>query len=368
MKSQSAPVPGKGPLVFVTAVAVALVILAITVLPHFISSGAKGSVGPQLATAGVRSFPVTEMASGTAVPASELEVNFVNSGQLVEIDAKVGLVVTAGMVLAKIDPSVAQSDVLQATADVAEAKSSTLISRDFSDAQAAIAAAQAQLQRAQDELADTTLVAPSAGTVLEVNGQVGEIASGAATAQPTLPGTSAPIPAVAGTGISAGGGTASPTNLPFIVIGDPSNLVVGAAFSSNAAADLSAGQTGSITADTVSGLAVPCHLLAVAADPTLIDGAYMFWASIVPNKPSGQLRSGMAVDVTIAVGQANNVIAVPQSAVYTLGGVPHVDVWHGNHAVSTVVGTGLQGTELVQITSGLSAGEQVVLAAFQGVP
>jgi macrolide-specific efflux system membrane fusion protein len=76
----------------------------------------------------------------------------------------------------------------------------------------------------------------------------------------------------------------------------------------------------------------------------------------------------MAVSVSLSVTQANSVLAIPQSAIFLLAGTPNVDVWSGKRSVATAVKTGMQGTTLVQITSGLTAGEQVVLSAYQGLP
>ena len=235
MTSEGATIGSRRAKVFVVAVAVAFLVVAVVVVPHLISAGSGSPDGPQLTTAAIRSFPVVASASGVAVPASEVEVNFVNPGQLIEVDVQVGMTVAKGAVLARIDPSVAETDVSQAQAELAAAKAAPINGTDFLDGQAQIAAAADELQRAQDELAETTLTAPIDGTVLELNGQVGEIVNGAATAAPTLPGTTASVPEIAGVGNSSGAATTSPQDLPFIVVGNPGSLVVGAAFTATQA-------------------------------------------------------------------------------------------------------------------------------------
>jgi macrolide-specific efflux system membrane fusion protein len=351
---------------FVGVVAVALVIVAIAVAPHFGSGGSAASPRPELATAAVRSFPVTVGASGTVVPASQLGVDFNSPGRLVEIDARVGATVAKGTVLARLDDAVARSDVAQAQASIAGANATLALARvrniatEIAAAQAQVAASIAQLQGKQAELADRSLVAPIAGTVQQVNGQIGENVAGAATAAPTLPGTTAPIPAAAG--------AASPQTRPFVVLGDATNFVIGAAFSSTDTLKLAAGQTGTITADTAGGVSIPCHVLAIAHQASVVNGASLFYASVIPDAPSDKLTSGLVVDVSIKISQANNVLAVVRSAVYQLAGISHVDVWDGKRSLSTVVSTGVQGTELIQVTSGLTAGQQVVLSAFHGLP
>ncbi len=127
-------------------------------------------------------------------------------------------------------------------------------------------------------------------------------------------------------------------------------------------------QACTITANTVAGVSQACRVLAVAQNPALVNGSYLFYVTVVPDASTGQLFAGMPVDVSIQVDHATNVLAVPQTAVYLLGGLPHADVWSGKRAVPTAITTGMQGTALVQITSGLTNGEQVVLSANQGLP
>ena len=231
-------------------------------------------------------------------------------------------------------------------------------------AQAGVQTAQAQLKAAQAELSALTLVAPNSGTVLEVNGQVGETVTGSPTGAATLPGTSAPIPAVT----SSSGSTLSPGAPPLIMIGSTKSFVVGAAFSASDVGQLVPGQHGTITADVLGGVSIPCHVLAVASDATNVNNSAVVYVSVIPDASMSKLSSGLPVTVSVGVARANAVIAVPQSAVYLVSGLPYVEVWNGRRAVPTAVTTGLQGTDMIEVTSGLSQGEQVVLSAYQGLP
>jgi macrolide-specific efflux system membrane fusion protein len=88
---------------------------------------------------------------------------------------------------------------------------------------------------------------------------------------------------------------------------------------------------------------------------------------VTPEGNAQQLYTGMSVSVVINVSQATRVLAVPQSAIYLVAGVPHADVWDGKRAIATTVETGLEGTTMIQVSSGLTAGQQVVLSAYQGL-
>jgi multidrug efflux pump subunit AcrA (membrane-fusion protein) len=283
----------------------------------------------------------------------------------------------SALTLLQTDEATAQSDksngqlrISQAQSQVASANTalqtaSTPNPGNVATAQAGVSAANAELQAAQDEVATTTLVAPSAGTIFEVNGQIGENVTGSATGVQTLPGTNAPIPPQTS---GAGAAATTPGTEPFIVLGTNGSFVIGATFPATDVSELSAHQTGTITAVSLSGLSLPCHVLAVAQDSTVVNGSPVVYASIIPDIASSQLSAGMAVSVSLSVTQANSVLAIPQSAIFLLAGTPNVDVWSGKRSVATAVKTGMQGTTLVQITSGLTAGEQVVLSAYQGLP
>jgi macrolide-specific efflux system membrane fusion protein len=229
-----------------------------------------------------------------------------------------------------------------------------------SQAEAGVTSATTDLQTAQDQLTNLTLTAPIAGTVLQVNGQIGQTVSGTSTGSSTLPGTTAPIPAVAGSGGTQG-------KQPFILIGNTIAFIVGAAFPATDIPELAPGQSGTITDVSLHGLSLPCHVFAVAQATVMLNGASVVYATLMPvGFPKG-LYSGQEVSVSIAVSQATRVLAVPQSAVFLESGIPHVDVWRDHRSVATVVGTGLEGRSLIQITSGLSRGQQVVLSAYQGL-
>jgi multidrug efflux pump subunit AcrA (membrane-fusion protein) len=262
----------------------------------------------------------------------------------------------------QVQISSAQAAVTSAQAAITASQSSD--PSQVAAAQAQVSSADAELQQAQTEVADVTLVAPTSGTVLEINGEVGENVTGGATNEATLPGTDTPIPtSIDGSPTSTGAASA-----PFAVIGSTSRNVVGVPFPAATSQQVAEMQTGTMSSSTGVGASIPCHVLAVAPEATTFNGASVVWATVVPDTSTNQLTSGLTVNVTIQVSQANGVLAVPVSSVYLLGGVPHVDVWSGKHAVPTVVTTGLQGTSLIAITSGLNSGEQVVVSAYQGLP
>ncbi len=250
----------------------------------------------------------------------------------------------------------AQGQVNSAKSNLAAAQTSN--PSQVSAAQSAVSSAQAGLQAAQDRLANLTLAAPIAGTVLAINGQVGQSVSGSPTAGQSLPGTNTPVAGLT----NGGGGNAS----PLFVIGTPGQLVVGFSFPSNDLSLISPGLAATVTGSTLNGLEIAGKILAVSSNPVMVSGVSSYYATFVPTSPSSQLTPGLSVNVTVAVSQVANALSVPVSAVYLLGGTAHVDVWYNNAAVPTAITIGAQGASLVQVKSGLRAGEQVLLVANQG--
>jgi multidrug efflux pump subunit AcrA (membrane-fusion protein) len=262
--------------------------------------------------------------------------------------------------------SQAQSALNQASAAIQAASTSNPSA--VATAQAGVDEATAQVQAATDQLNALSVTAPISGTILQINGETGENVAGTATASATLPGTSTPIPDISGISGSGGSSTTSSSNQPFIVIGDPSSLIVGAAFPASDLPLMAPHQTGTITDVSLNGLSVPCELTSIAEAPTTVGTSPVVYATVTPTGSTKGLYPGLGVTVNITVSQANRVLAVPASAIYLVNGVPHVDVWNGSHAVPTAVSTGLQGTTEIEVTSGLSNGQQVVLSAYQGLP
>jgi RND family efflux transporter MFP subunit len=75
---------------------------------------------------------------------------------------------------------------------------------------------------------------------------------------------------------------------------------------------------------------------------------------------AGILRGGMYADVKIFVNQAKGVL-VPQTSIIRSSEGSYVMLAEHNHAVEVPVTTGLSGSLMVQIKSGLKAGQQIIV-------
>lgn len=340
----------------------ALVVLVMVAFgPQVVTQLSKKTVSPALATASVSRFPVTATATGTLLPQSLVTINFSIAGQVSEISVQAGAQVIKGQLLAKLNDATQQASLHAAQAVLGAANaalSAATTPSAVAAAQTQIANANAQVQRAQLADAQTVLTAPQAGTVLEINAQVGDTVSAGTTG----------TPAVNGSGTTIVAPNALTSGKLFMAIGSGSSFQVSAAFSQSDATGLQAGQTGTVSFDALPGVNFPCHLAAIASSASVVNGVTQFYAAVAPDQTDPRLRSGMTANVIINVAQATNVLAVPSAALYLLDNAPYVNVWYQGHAVPTRVVTGLAGSRLTQIVSGLSQGEQVVLSAQQTVP
>jgi membrane fusion protein, macrolide-specific efflux system len=344
------------------------------------------SSGPDysFATASTGTVEQTESASGTLEAVNQANVNFQVSGQVADVGVAVGQQVAAGQAMAQLGTESLQATVAEATATLASdqaklasdqtgssstsnpspnASPGTLSSSSTSSGtatsgapeidsdEAAVAAAESQLDSAQTELADAKLFAPISGTVVAVNLSVGQSVSGG--------GSGAAGSGSASTTSAASSTTSSST--AEIQIQDMSSYEVQASVSASDVGQVKVGDQVDITPSSSSSN-VFGTVSSIALVPTVTSGVATFPIVIsVTGDPAG-LYSGVSANVSIIVLEQADVLTVPTSAVHTLGGSSFVYELAGGKEVTHSVSVGATGSTLTQITSGLKSGDRVVLA------
>jgi multidrug efflux pump subunit AcrA (membrane-fusion protein) len=131
-------------LVLIPLVALAGAAVAYTLV---VPGAAAEADGEELQTTTARRGELSLLASGTGtlIPATEAELGFDTSGELVEILAEVGDEVEAGQVLARLDTTSAEADLAEAEAALRELTSPTAVAQ----AMLAVADAREALETAQ---------------------------------------------------------------------------------------------------------------------------------------------------------------------------------------------------------------------------
>ncbi|HEU5469828.1 MAG TPA: efflux RND transporter periplasmic adaptor subunit [Actinophytocola sp.] len=311
-------------------------------------------------TAATRTSVVeTVSAAATVQSAYTATADFGTSGTVTEINVKVGDVVAAGQQLAELDATEAQQQVAvaQANLDAAEEDLDTAESAEDSattpgggntqsvtSLKAKVEQAELALKQAKDTRAATVLTAPGAGTVTAINGSVGQRA---------------------GTGSSSSqGGTGGDTDSSsaFIVLTDLGNLLVKATVAEIDVSKIKVDQPATVTVNALPDTPVNATVTAVDLTPTTgNNNIVQFGVALGLTAPPEGLRPGQSASVAITVARADDALAVPSAAVRGNGGQSTVTVLVDGAQTTRTVEVGVRSEALVQITSGLSEGDQVVL-------
>ncbi len=336
-----------------TAAAIAgLLFVFITTGPSVLAPFSRVQAGPALATAEDRSFPVLATASGVLQLGNRENVNFTIAGQVETITARVGATITPGEILATLNDTSQQAELNAAKYALSAAQAATAqeeasgSSAQVSQARARMAQAQVGVIKADQDLAATVLRAPESGTVLAVNG-VPDVTVSAGNSGFT-------DPAINGGSAIADG---------FIVVGNSTSFDFWALFSQTEDVQITAGQAAIVTVDPIPGLALNAKAYSIETSATQVGGVPEYYTEVMLTSSDPRLRNGQTGSVSVTVASANNVLSVPSTVLFTgANDATQVDVWSGGQVYSTTVQIGLVGSTLTQITSGLIAGEQVLLS------
>ena len=197
--------------------------------------------------------------------------------------------------------------------------------------QAAIDSAQADLTVAQQSLTEANLTSPISGTVVSVGINVGDT-------------------------VSAGSGTSV-----IVIIGTHSYEVVGT-LSSSQVPSVKTGDSARVQVDGLSGTIV--GTVSQVGPVQSGQSGYSFPLVVaLPTSTSG-LYSGSSANVVVATGGLSNVVAVPTSAVQTLGSRSYVEVLSNGTVIRKLIKVGMVGDTYTQVLSGLAVGQSVVLADY----
>ncbi|MEK8225931.1 biotin/lipoyl-binding protein [Oerskovia sp. M15] len=324
--------------------------------------------------------------SATLTPSVQEEVSFAGSGTVTAVGVQAGDTVTAGQALGTIDTLQLDAAVLSAKADLAEAQATLADSQDSSDGstadlartradEAQVEVAQSAVTAAEAALAGATLTAPAAGLVTEVNVTLGQAVTGSSTSS-TSSTSSSSSSSGAGDGSGGSGGTSTPgastgtgstttsSGAAFVIVGTDAweaTATVGDADLPLLAVGNQVELTVEGVEDTVFGTVATIGLL-----PSTTSGTATYPVTIaVTGSPEG-LHDGVSGDVEIIYERRTDVLTVPSAAVRTVDGESVVtQAGDDGEEVTTVVTVGETTGSLVEITSGLEEGDEVLVQVVQ---
>ena len=192
--------------------------------------------------------------------------------------------------------------------------------------QTAVEQGELALANARSRLAEATLSAPFAGTVLDVTTRVGE-------------------------NVNAG--------QPLLLLADPTRLVIEADVDEVDAPSVQPGQRADIRLDAFPGETLTATVSRVAPAATTQQGAVSYRTTLDLAPHSLALKPGMGATARIATRSKPDALLVPSRAVQTVGRSKVVKVVRGGRVVDVEVRTGLSDRQRVEIVEGLSEGELV---------
>jgi len=126
------------------------------------------------------------------------------------------------------------------------------------------------------------------------------------------------------------------------------------------------GQSARIRVDAFPGASFPGKVYRVS--PVVDTQSRCVVLEVLADNSGGNLKSGMFAEVSLVVGARSGAVAVPSSAVVEEGGRKYIFTpINGATAARREVKTGLANEEFTQITSGLRAGEDVIVFGLYGL-
>ena len=257
---------------------------------------------------------------------------------------------------------------------------------DRAAAVASITSAQAQVVSAQQSLDQTTLTAPTSGTISSISDTtVGTYVSGGGGGGASGGGTSGSTGSSSGgTGGGGGGGSAtsgsgdsasssssssssSSDSSAFMTLTNLSGFTVVAGFSESDAAKIKNNQPAVVTFDALDGAEVSGTVEDVATTSTVVSNVVTYDVTIALTQNQSGIKAGMTASVEVITAEVNDALHVPTAAVRGQGDTGTVTVVkNGGRQETVTVAVGLRGDESVQIKSGLREGQEVVVSSTTG--
>jgi multidrug efflux pump subunit AcrA (membrane-fusion protein) len=252
--------------------------------------------------------------------------------------------------------------------------------------QEAVTQADANVSADQAAVAETSITAPTAGTILTIGGQVGSnVSAGTSTTGTAATGSTGS--GSTGTGSTGAGSTGagstgtgstgtgssssssgSSSSAAFITMADLSQLQVTADVSETDVASVKTGQAADVTLNALTNQ-TPFQGTVAAVSPTatVVSNVVEYAVTIdVTSALPASVRTGQSASITITTASATNALYVPSSAITTVGGRSLVTVIANGKDTITPVTVGVVGTTDTQVLTGLSQGQTVQISLSTG--
>ncbi len=263
-----------------------------------------------------RDIVVSAQASGAVQPDTTVEVKSKASGEILQIMSETGATVERGQILIKIDPRTPRNSVAQASAQVEASKAALQVAEtnkkrsdelfesraitqqehdqavlDFANAKANLVSAQVALENASIQLEDVDVKAPISGTIIEKDVERGQVIASAIS------------------NVSGGTVLMRMANLQLVqvyTLVDETDI-----------GKIQPGQRATVTVDAYPNRPFEGVVLKIEPRDTVSQNVTMFPVRVRIDNRDGLLKPGMNTEVEVHIGQASNVMAVPNASLRT---------------------------------------------------
>jgi HlyD family secretion protein len=208
---------------------------------------------------------------------------------------------------------------------------------EIAQAQQAVKSAQLSVDAANIRLRNAQIIAPFDGVVGAVNAKVGEFTSQASTAAP-------------------------------IVLLTPDRLVLKMDVGETDYANVKMGQAGGVLFDSIPGKIYPFVISEIGLSPSVTQGVttYQVKATLIVPGDAPRPAPGMNARGQIITDSRKDVLVVPPRAIHRSGNDQVVDIRRNSTVEEQVVTTGASDSDQVEIVSGLTEGDTLVVVALAG--
>ena len=320
--------------------AAVVVILGVVVFAVVYSISRNTNVRTAIVTRG--SLAATIQTTGRLAAKNPVAVRSDVSGTVQTVAVSPGDPVKAGDVLVQLDRAPFDAAIQQAQKQLANAESALNLAEtaagnnptpqqtaDELQADQNVKAARQELASAQDQLTSSLILAPSDGTIIDV-----QTAKGAPLGQGSTVVDMANLSAL---------------NLSIDV--DEIDFP-----------HVSSGMKATFRLDAYPGTEISGTITNVSPVAQTSGGTTTFPATITFQTPDGLvLRPGMNANITIQTAVRQNVLLIPESALRTVGQRTFVTIVQSGNQVEREIQIGLRSNGMVEVASGLAEGERVVL-------
>ena len=338
----------------------------------------RDHVAPDIATAAVTRGPIVSAIAATGIveAVTTVEVGSQVTGAIQSLGADFNSVVRKGQVLARLDPSLVQSTVEQARANLARADADVdrlkvaaddverklgraldlsarqlipaaevedaAVAKQSADAQvrsaeAAASQARASLRQAQVNLEKTVITSPIDGIVVARSVDVGQTVSASVSA-PTL----------------------------FVIAADMRSMQLKASVDEADLGRIASGQSVSFTVDAYPNDAFRGTVEQIRLNPEVSSNVVTYTAIVTAPNPQLKLKPGMTASLTIEVARRDDVLRVPAAALRFRPGADVMQVLDGSKPAATTATTGAGRGTVWQFVEGTLKPVAVTIGATDG--